>query len=209
MYFPLLNFSSFKCFQDNVIQSIDNAFHILYQSVTEIFQNFLPPKFTKIQLFKPSDKASEENISEMEIRDPVTNIPKKSPVFMDIYLYRSSENRVFIPSDINNSQVSQASSDITVLDDNLIDDEQYISLSTNERCKNTQKEKDGNMKKIAACDNESILMDSSIDPWDRHMEKYTSEKRKNDDIEYLSLKIKRVKGNDNRIKATKFAKKKK
>jgi len=195
------------------MQSSDNAFHILYQSVTEIFQNFLPPKFSRIQLFRP-DKASEENICEMEIRNPVTNIPKKS-VFMDIYLYKFSNDRVFRPN-INDSQVFRASSNITISNDNLINDGQFInsySLSMNDEYINIHKEKDGNTKKIAACDNESILMDSDIDAWehqeDRHIGNHTSEKRKSDDIEYLSLKIKRVKGNDNRIKATKFAKKKK
>jgi len=194
------------------MQSSDNAFHILYQSVTEIFQNFLPPKFSRIQLFRP-DEASEENICEMEIRNPVTNIPKKS-VFMDIYLYKSSKDRVeFRPDSRDNSQVFQASSDITISNDNLINDGQFISLSMNDEYINTHKEKDGNTKKIAACD-ESILMDSDIDPWehqeDRHIGNHTSEKRKSDDIEYFeSLKVKRVKGNDNRIKATKFAKKKK
>jgi len=183
---------------------------MLYQSVTEICQNFLPSKLTKVQLFKP--EGSEENMCKKEIRNPETNIPKtKKSVSTDVYIYRSSRERVFIPLGI--SQVSQASDSFTVLDNNVmknnllsttIDNEE---LSTYRERITTHKEKDGNMKKIIACDNESTLMDSNMDSW-KHIGNHMSKKRKSDNIEYSSLKIKRIQGSSNRRKATKFAKKK-
>ncbi|EZA60727.1 hypothetical protein DMN91_002143 [Ooceraea biroi] len=203
--------------KEDVMQSSDNAFHALYQSVAQIFQNFVPSKCSS-QLFKP-DKASEEStMCKMEVTNvnDLTDISKtEKSVLTDVYKYRSSRNeRAFVPPVINNgSQISQASPDEFISLDNNPDlsDKYFTSTLKNKRYVNIRKEKGKSEKKITTCSNESALIDSNTDSWKhkKHRGNHVSRKRKGDDITYLSLKIKRVQGNNNRVKATKFAKKKK
>lgn len=198
--------------QDNVTQSTDNVFHALYKLVAEIFNDFKPPNCS-LQLFKPNEsKDSEESVmckAENTITncDPITS-GKSVTIFTDVYKYRSSrKERAFIPPTANQSpQVSQSSrsrDEFIALsnDPDSADDEKNIKILKNTRYINICKEENSGQSL-----NESKLIDNSVNLL-KHVENSMSKKRKND--VYIPLKIKRVRGNDHREKATKFTKKKK
>lgn len=199
------------------MQSLDNAFHALYESVAKIFQDFTPSKCS-LQLFRPDEASDESAMCKVKMTnvnyDPMTNISKmEKPVFTDVYKYRCSRNeRAFVPPAIKNgSLISQTSSDeFIALSNNsdLINNKDFINVSKNERYVKTPKGKDEyeNAKKTTR--SESTLIDNNTDSG-KHTGNDMSKKRKGNNITYLSLKIKRVQGNSNRIKATKFSKKRK
>lgn len=197
------------------MQSLDNMFHALYQSVIQVFQD-LPSKCL-LQLFKPDKTSAESTTYETEIAninyESVTNISKTEKlIFTDVYKYRSSRTeRAFVPPIIgkDGSQVSLASNEFISLDNNsdFINDKDFNNILKNRRYVDIQKKDEyENLRRVTACDNETISTDKMNSG--KHTENHISKKCK-DDVTYLSLKIKRIRGNNNRIKATKFAKKKK
>lgn len=205
--------------KDNVTQSSDNAFHALYKLVAEIFNNFKPPKCS-LQLFKPNENEDSEESVMCKAGNTNTNcdlITSEKPVtiFTDVYKYRSSrKERAFIPPTINKSpQVSQTRSDEFIAlsnDPDSTDDENVIKILKNTRYINICKEESESEtieENSGQSLNELKLIDNSVNS-SKHVKKSMSKKRKND-VAYIPLKIKRVRGNDHREKATKFTKKKK
>ncbi|XP_050458975.1 uncharacterized protein LOC126855399 [Cataglyphis hispanica] len=198
--------------KDDVMQSSDNVFHALYKLVAEIFNDFEPPKCA-LQLFK-SDEISEESamcIAQNASMDCDSTIPKPGKsvtIFTDVYKYRSSrKERAFIPPTVNKTpQICQTRSDEFIAlgnDPDSADDENDIKISKNKRYVNICKEKESESETTKK--DSKQLIDNSVNSL-KHVK--NSKKRKND-ITYLPLRIKRVRGNDHREKATKFTKKKK
>lgn len=188
------------------MQSSENVFHALYESIAETSKNFEPSKCS-LQLFK-LDEESEASCN------PTSNISKQEEpvVFTDVYKYRSSrKERIFIPSSAGkSSQVSQISSDEFIAlssDLDFASNKNSTDLLSSKRYVNIDKEEREfeNIEK----DNVKILEKSKSITDSLRCEHHVPEKRKNDDVTYLPLKIKRIQGNNNRKKATKFAKKKK
>lgn len=205
------------------MQSSDNGFHGLYQSIVQIFQDCIPSKCS-LQLFKVNEACEDNCGNRMEITsindDTINDISKtKKPVLANVYKYRSSrKERHFVPPATNapdrpdnNSQISQVSSDefIAVTSDNsdFINDKNFINILKSKRYVNIHKEKhrSESVKKLTC--NKSILIDSNTESRKQNARTETSRKRKSDNVTYLSLKVKRIQANNNRIKATKLAKK--
>lgn len=205
--------------QDNVTQSTDNVFHALYKLVAEIFDDFKPPKCS-LQLFKPNESEDSEESVMCKAENTSTNCDPITPgqsvtIFTDVYKYRfSRKERAFIPPTANKSPpVSQSSrSDEFIAlgnDPDSADDEKDIKILKNTRYINICKEESESEiteENSGQYLNESKLIDNSVNLL-KHVKNSTSKKRKND--VYIPLKIKRVRGNDHREKATKFTKKKK
>nr|XP_012222664.1 PREDICTED: uncharacterized protein LOC105672354 [Linepithema humile] len=202
--------AAFALKNDVILQSSENVFHALYKSIAEVFKDFEPSKCS-LQLFKP-DETSEASTD----CNPTSNIPKqeKPVVFTDVYKYRSSRTeRAFIPSSVSkSSQVFQTPSNEFIAlssDVDFANNKNSMGLLSNKRYVNINKE-EKELENIEK-DNIKFLEESKSNNTDslRYTERYVPEKRKNDDVTYLPLKIKRIQGNSNRKKATKFAKKKK
>lgn len=204
--------------KNNVMQSSDNVFHALYKLVAEIFTKFEPPKCS-LQLFKPDETSEEDALCKPENTSTDSTIPKPErsvTIFTDVYKYRSCrKERAFIPPTVNkSSQVSQIQSDEFIAltnDPDSADDEDDTKMLKNVRYVNICKEKESKSETTEK-DNEpslkeSKLIDNSINSL-KHVKNSMFKKRKND-VTYISLKVKRVRGNDHREKATKFTKKKK
>ncbi|XP_014475256.1 PREDICTED: uncharacterized protein LOC106744753 [Dinoponera quadriceps] len=203
----------------DVMQSSDNAFHALYQLVAEVFKDFEPPKCS-LQLFKSDETHEESTMHEVKTNancDPNSNISKseKSDVVVtDIYRYRSSrKERAFVPPTRNKDcQVPQAMSDGLVVYNNdldYVDSRNFINISENKEdtniCEKESQSKDAEEDEIKISLNEPKLITNSTDSW-KHVD-HISRKRRNS-ATYLSLKVKCIQGNNNRIKATKIVKKK-
>lgn len=196
------------------MQSSDNVFHALYKSVAEISNDFKPPKCA-LQLFKSDEISDESAICIAENAntdcDPTISKPEKSvTIFTDVYKYRSCrKERAFIPPTVNESpQVSQTRSDEFIAlsnDPEFADDENYTKISKNARYVNICKEKESESETTEK--NGKQLIDNSVNSL-KYAKNSVLKKCKND-VTYLPLKIKRVRGNDHREKATKFTKKKK
>lgn len=206
------------------MQSSDNAFHALYKLVTEVFKDFAPPKCS-LQLFKPDETCEESTTHQgktistnSDSNSNITNPEKPVIAFTDVYRYRSSrKERAFVPPTTNkNSQVSQTTSDtgLTVYNNELdyANNTNFISISKDEQeisiCeKEESKSRNTGENKDKSSLNESKLISNSTD-LSKHAEDCIPRKRKNS-ATYLSLKVKCIQGNSNRIKATKIKKKKK
>ncbi|CAL1674622.1 unnamed protein product [Lasius platythorax] len=205
---------------NNVMQSSDNVFHALYKLVAEIF-NDLEPSKCSLQLFKSDEISEESAMCEAESTstdcDPTISKPERSvTIFTDVYKYRSSrKERAFVPPTVNkNPQVSQTRSDEFIAlsnDPDSADDENVTKILKNTRyvniCKEEESESESTEKHNKQSLNESKLIDNSVNSF-KHVKNPMLKKRKND-VTYLSLKIKRIRGNDHREKATKFTKRKK
>ena len=194
------------------MQSSENAFHALYKSIAEVAKDFEPSK-SSLQLFKldETSKASADCSLTSSIKKQ-----EKPVVFTDVYKYRSSrKERTFVPSSAGkSSQVSQTpSNEFIALSSNpdfANNKNSKISLS-NKRYVNIDREDKKELENIEE-DNIKLLEESKSNSTNllRYTGQYVPEKRKsNDDVTYLPLKVKRIQGNSNRKKATKFAKKKK
>lgn len=207
--------------QDNVTQSSDNVFFALYKLVAEIFNNFKPPKCS-LQLFKPNESENSEESVMCEAEntntnnDPITSKKSVTSIFTDVYKYRSSrKERAFIPPTVNkSSQVPQTQSDEFIAlsnDPDSADDVNIIKTLKNTRYMNICKE-ESESESIEENSGQSLnelkLIDNSVNSL-KYVQKNPISKKHKNDVAYMSLKIKRVRGNDHREKATKFTKKKK
>lgn len=140
---------------------------------------------------------------------------KPVTIFTDVYKYRSSrDKRAFIPPTANeNSQVSQTSSDEFIAlgsDLDSIDDKNCITIVKSKRYVNIDKEEKRAEKSEDIKKNQSFnklkLIDNNANS--KHTQNYTLKRHRNDEPNYLPLKLKRIQGNNKRRKATKLAKKK-
>ncbi|XP_011136734.2 uncharacterized protein LOC105181569 [Harpegnathos saltator] len=209
----------------DVMQSSDNVFHALYKLVAEVFKDFEPPKCS-LQLFRP-DETCESTMHEVKTInancDTNSNIskPVRSVIApTDVYRYRSSrKDRTFVPPTVSwkNVQISQAmSNELTVYNNDLdyANDTSFRNISENkkhaniceeeDRCKNTGEDK----AKLPLAGSKLMTDNTDLPKHVPFSEDSISGRRKNS-VTYLSLKVKCVQGNNNRIKATKAVKKKK
>lgn len=196
----------------------DNAFHALYKQVLEVFKDFEPPK-CPLRLFN-EETSEESEMCETKVTtgtdwDPTpqssTSKPEKSgTVFTDLYRYRSSrEERAFIPPSSNkDSKVTQASTDeFIALSDDVDNFKPHIPK--NKRYMDIHKDASKNVEKNSnkSYDGSKLVND------DMELSECTGNfimpRKHKSDITYMSLKVKRIRGNDNRLKATKVVKKKK
>lgn len=152
------------------------------------------------------DCDTNSNISKPE--EPVT-------VFTDVYKYRSSrDKRAFIPPAVNKSfQISHTSSDEFIplsTDLDYVNDKNYTITMKNKRYVNIDKEDKHTEESENLKGNQSFNKLELINNADsmRHTKNCTLKRHRNDVPNYLSLKLKRIQGNDKRRKATKLAKKK-
>lgn len=201
------------------MQCPENVCHPLYKSIAEAFKDFEPPKYLShcLKSDEISDKSMkcEEKITNMDC-DPIPNISKpEKPVtiFTAVYKYRSSrDKRAFIPPTINeSSQISQTLSDEFIALSNVlepINDEKCTNILKNERYVNISKKEKHIGKSEDTEKNQSFNKLKLINN-DTDSSKHTKNmlKRRNDEPNYLSLKIKRIQGSNKRRKATKFDKK--
>jgi len=204
------------------VQCPDNVCHPLYKSIAEAFKNFEPPEC----LFRfKSDEMSDKSVmceAKLTSMDSNTNLniskPEKSvTIFTDVYKYRSSrDKRAFIPPAVNeSSQVSQTSSNDFIplgSDFDPANDKNYTSISKNERYVNIDKEEKRPRESENTEENQSFnklkLINNNADST-KHTKNFALKRPKNDEPNYLSLKLKRIQGSNKRKKATKFVKKKK
>jgi len=202
------------------VQCPDNVCHPLYKSIAEAFKSFEPPEcLFRFKFDEMSDKSvmCEAKITSMDSdTNPNISKPKRSvTIFTDIYKYRSSrDKRVFIPPAVNeSSQVSQTSSnDFIPLDSDFdsANDKNYTNTSKNERVNIGKKEKHTRESESTE-ENQSFnklkLINNNADST-KHTKNVELKRLKNDEPNYLSLKLKRIQGSNKRKKATKFKKKK-
>ncbi|XP_071628154.1 uncharacterized protein [Temnothorax longispinosus] len=208
--------------KQEVKQCPDNVCHPLYKSIAEAFEDFEAPEclLQRFELDETSDKNTmcEAKTTGMDCdTDPKISKPEKSvTVFTDVYKYRSSrDKRAFIPPTVSkSSQVSQTpSAEFIALDNDpdpvndkncttIVKSKRYVNISKEEKYTEESEniEKNQSFNKSKSIDNNS----DSI----KHTKNYTLKRRRNDKPNYLSLKLKRIQGNDKRTKATKLAKKK-
>lgn len=205
----------------DVMQSSNNGFHQLYKLVTEVFKSFKPLKCSA-QLFKPNEIPEETVMHEMEITNTICDSTpdiskekKANTISTDVYKYRSSrQERTFIPSASNSQDFKTSSDEFIALNNEcgpgndknftlVLKDTRYVNISREEKNAIQNSEKDN----ADVSFNESKLNDNGMHS-SKHTENSMLKKRKYD-ITYLPLKVKRIQGNSNRIKATKFTKKKK
>ncbi|KAK9293423.1 hypothetical protein QLX08_011634 [Tetragonisca angustula] len=189
-----IGFASAACALKNVvIDSTDHYFHPLYITICDVFKD-VPLPSNRLQLFKDIE-LSEETISDekdnkisLENESQVSLEPIKFTVSADVYMYRSScKERSFVPP------------------------------STKENCTNEPIVKEMEQNDFICLTKYNVdELDTSIKKNIRytHIPKNrNSEKRKigniSANVKYLPLKVKRLQGNVNRIKATKVSKHKK
>ena len=175
------------------MDSTDHYFHPLYITICDIFKD-VPLPNNKLQLFKDIE-LSEETISDekdnkisVENKSQVSSEPIKFTVSADVYMYRSSrKERAFVPLSTKENSTNKP-----IVKEKEQDD--FISLT-----KYDSDEFDTSIKKNIR--------------YNLVRENKNSKKRKIDNISanvtYLPLKVKRLQGNVNRIKATKVSKHKK
>lgn len=204
------------------MQCSDNVCHPLYKSIAEAFKKFNPPECS-LQHFKSEEMPDRSAKCEAKITgvDFVTNPniskqEKSVTVFKDVYLYRSSrDKRVFIPPAAKeSSSVSKTPSDEFIAlgsDLDSTDDKNCASTSKKQRYVNFgKKEKDAQVSENTE-KNQSFnkLKATSNNADSAKHTKNILKRSKNDEPDYLPLKVKRTKGTNKRKKATKNIKKKK
>lgn len=198
------------------MQSSDNVFYALYKLVAKVFKDFEPSQCS-LQLFKPDETCEEGTIHEVKMISSggdISKLEKPVSTFTNVYKYRSSrKERAFVPPTANkNSQVSPSDVGLTIYNNDLdyVNSKNFTSMSNNEQCINiceTQKSKKMEENETKLSHNESKLITDNMD-LSKHREDCISRKRKSS-ATYLSLKVKCIQGNSNRIKATKIVRRKK
>lgn len=195
----------------------------MYKLIAEVFEDLKPPECL-LQRFKSNDDEMSDKSAICETKttgmdcDTNPSISKSEKpviVFTDVYKYRTSrDKRAFIPPTVNkSSQVSQALSDEFIAlgsDFDPVDDKYFTTVKSkryvniSKKKKHTEEseniEKNQSSKKLKLIDN----ADNAV----KHTKNNTLNRHRNDKPNYLSLKLKRIQGNDKRRKATKLAKKK-
>ncbi|XP_076232166.1 uncharacterized protein LOC143177828 isoform X1 [Calliopsis andreniformis] len=183
-------------FQNIVKESPDYHFHPLYQRAYDIHENIPLPKHS-LQLFPDREPLEEAMLHEEEkitfANEPELNSePVKFTLSTNVYKYRTSrKERAFIPPTL-----AVASVDDSVASKTDGRTEDFISISNYD----------------------DVEIDTNINQFTRYVSihekknqktKRNSTKAHNTPIRYLPLKVKRLQGNSNRVKATKTSKQKK
>ncbi|XP_011874114.1 PREDICTED: uncharacterized protein LOC105565478 [Vollenhovia emeryi] len=203
--------------KQEVKQCSNNVCHPLYKSIAEAFEDL---ESQECLLRFKSDETSDNTMREVKtIRvdcntDPKISKPEKPvTVFTDVYKYRvSRDTRVFVPPTAKeSSEVSQGLDDFIALDSDPepIDNKYFKSTLKRKRYvnignedKHTKESEDAErnlfLKKLKLINNNAESM--------KHTKGNTLKTHGNDEPTYLSLKLKRIQGNDKRAKATKLTK---
>lgn len=174
------------------MDSTNHHFHPLYLTIRSIFKDIPLPK-NKLQLFKDIDTTEEivlpeEDKISLESKTDSSK-PTKFALSTDVYMYRSScKERAFVPPSATQTEmkepvIEQVKQDDFISLDNY-DFEYDKSVAKNKRYVNIHDEKNSKRRKR--------IGDSDA----TH-------------VKYLPLKVKRMQGNANRVKATKISKRKK
>ncbi|XP_053988060.1 uncharacterized protein LOC128891652 [Hylaeus anthracinus] len=179
-----------------VMVSPDHHFYPLYSKIHDISKDIPLPK-NSLQLFKDEetleestlnteDKISIENVSQTESSEPIKFI-----LSTNVYKYRSScKQRAFIPLN-----AARGSSNEPVVD--KVEQNDFISLSNY-----NSDEYDASIRKNTRYIN--IHKDKY-----RNKRDYSKVNKTSTNVTYLPLKVKRLQGNNNRVKATKASVKQK
>ncbi|CAL7947778.1 unnamed protein product [Xylocopa violacea] len=197
-----IGFASAACGLKNIVMdSPDHHFYPLFKTICDIFKD-IPLPLNKLQLFKDIE-TSEQDVSctddeaEMssENESLTDSLESTEELSTDVYMYRSScKERAFVPPKPVESDANESSKEKPGQDD-------FISLSNYDA-----NELDGKIKK------HTRYMNIHKDKNSKRPNRYKSHSRINDtsvSVKYLPLKVKRLQGNANRVKATKISKQKK
>ncbi|XP_033326148.2 uncharacterized protein LOC117220371 [Megalopta genalis] len=187
-----IGFSSAACaLKDIVAKSPQHHFYQLYMKMCDIFNDTPLPKYS-LQLFKDVEEHSHEIVDEKDMinleSESKVNVsePIKFTLSTDVYKYRTSrKERAFIPpSAMNNFTKEKTDTDDFISLTNYDTDEFDANIHKNMRYINIHKNKYRGKKNFNVNKNAA-------------------------NITYLPLKVKRLQGNSNRVKATKMSKQKK
>lgn len=211
--------------KNEVLSSDDHHFYTLHETVSCISNNY--PSRQSLQLSTPNDlfdcTVSEKSEADDNMREDNTsnaNTELISPT--DIYKIRSScKERIFIPpNETKNLNDIQKGADFIPLDDFIsFNDNDMDVTDNNEEEQHTWKSRyfkpcikqDTNSQNLLNKRRNNLNNSSTSRETSGNL-KTGSKKRQNSNtnkVNYLPLKIKRMKGNINRVKATKVSKKKK
>ncbi|CAK9812650.1 hypothetical protein ANTQUA_LOCUS7350 [Anthophora quadrimaculata] len=178
-----------------VMDSPDHHFYPLYTAICDIFKDIPLPK-NKMQLFKDVEApkpiiSDEENMSTEEESHIPSPDPPKFTLSTNVYMYRSSrKERAFVPPGATESSTGEQPAVERTEPDN------FISLS-----KYDFDEYDDSIKKGMR------YIDTNEDKYSKERKRKVNNAPIN--VTYLPLKVKRLQGNPNRVKATKISKQKK
>lgn len=165
--------------------------------IYNIFKDVPLPQ-NKLQLFKDmetqdqsiadeQDKISIDNEPEVDSSEPI-----KFAVSTDVYMYRTSrKERIFVPPTTTESCTNEPAEKDTKEDD-------FISLANYD-----DDEFDKNIKK------NTRYVNIHRDKNSRNRKNWSKMNNTSENVTYIPLKVKRIQGNVNRIKATKMSKQKK
>ncbi|KAK2582370.1 hypothetical protein KPH14_004701 [Odynerus spinipes] len=207
----------------NKASSLDHHFYTLYKSISSISQNY-PPR-QSLQLFTSDEVSSPTMFEDNKVDDNVCkentlNVNKESISLTDVYKFRTScKERTFVPPNAaQNLDDVQKEADFISLDSDFISLGNDMDVSDNEDVQHTRKTR--YFKPCLKKDNKFQNLNNRYNYTNNNSTsrgisgnlKMGKKQKKNfqgNAVEYLPLKIKRLKGNSNRLKATKVSKKKK
>lgn len=219
-----IGFASSALALKNEVLIAGHYFYALYENVLCISKNYPPGQ--SLQLLA-SDKFSDNSISKHSKIDNsscIENTLNENKDFIpptNVYKYRTScKERAFIPpSTAERLNDVQKTNDFISLDNDFVPLCNDMDISDSESVEHTRKtryfkpclKKDSestNLLNKRNCDmNKKVA--SSGTSGNVKMERKKGKNFKGNDVTYLPLKIKRLRGNTNRIKATKISNKKK
>ncbi|XP_012145680.1 uncharacterized protein LOC100879287 [Megachile rotundata] len=171
--------------KNDVKESPDHHFYPLYQTIHNIFKDMPSPKntFKLIERINYSEKSesyeTDDSSNEMESQMESSKTAKYT-LSTDVYMYRSSrKERAFVPPIATENSKAADTSDFISLGNDDVENDTYVEK--NSRYMNIHKRKNSE----------------------------NQEQQNSEDVTYFPLKVKRIQGNPNRVKATKAAKQKK
>ena len=191
-----IGFASAACALKNTVrESSNHHFHPLYMEVNDIYKDTSPPK-NSLQLFKDTEADETMLYKENEISIETESHSNSSEAIKfrlstNVYKYRSSrKERAFVPPGATVCSAGEPIAEKT--------EDEFISITNYD-----SDEFDASIKKHSRYIN-------------IHKKKFTGKpkdhskvNRKAAGVTYLPLKVKRLQGNSNRVKATKMLKQKK
>ncbi|XP_047366269.1 uncharacterized protein LOC124955625 [Vespa velutina] len=198
----------FKCSAfalKKVALSLDHHFYTLYNNVLQISKNY-PASRQSLQIFPPEETldCTISDVNEVNDNVPKENTFEVNKVFIldeNVYKFRSSrKERIFIPPNAicNTDNIQEENIEfISIANVSLNDNDKDISSLESTRYFNLSPEKDDRSN--------NVIKKKRNDT--NNVEKNLNKKKSNDII-YLPLKVKQLRGNSNRMKATKVPKNK-
>ncbi|KAL2737767.1 ribonuclease P protein subunit p38-like [Vespula squamosa] len=178
------------------VLSSDHYFYTLYNNVLEISKNY-PASSHLLQIFSLDSEVNNSVPKENTLEVNKTFIPDEN-----VYKFRSSrKERIFIPPNAicNTSNVQEENTDfISIANVSLNDNDNDTSSLQTTRYFNFTLEKHNESKNVIRKRKHNT----------NNIKMNCDKKKSNDNIMYLPLKVKQLRGNSNRTKATKVPKNK-